>query len=246
MFLLSFLLMWWFETLVDFFVLKTIKQREFFVRFFASALIVGFGYSRAAMTRELIASAPKLSVSLVQGNLEAEQKGDANYLVANLNTYRELSQKALARGVELLVWPESVQMMWAPENIKNLSFSPFDPFPGVPVPLLYGGLSARFENEGKDISRFNTAFLRESTGRVAGRYHKRILMPFGEYIPFESIFPWLRAISPQSGDFAEGDLKEPIQFLSPGKKSSVGLLICYEDIVAYPARESALAGAQFW
>jgi apolipoprotein N-acyltransferase len=73
---------------------------------------------------------------------------------------------------------------------------------------------------------YNSAVLADGTGRIAGMYDKMVLVPFGEYIPFGDIFPWLYAWSPYSGRFWKGENREPL--LLNGRALSVS--ICYEDI----------------
>ena len=34
---------------------------------------------------------------------------------------------------------------------------------------------------------FNTAFFADANGRVLGRYHKQVLLAFGEYLPFAQL-----------------------------------------------------------
>ncbi len=37
--------------------------------------------------------------------------------------------------------------------------------------------------------------------KYRGAYDKIVLMPFGEFIPFASTWPWLKSLSPATGDF---------------------------------------------
>ena len=116
-------------------------------------------------------------------------------------------------------------------------------------PALYGGLSYRppGKNSRKRPKRFNTAIATSPDGTVLGVYHKKALMPFGEYIPFADRFPWLKDLSPQTGDFSVGDISEPIIFPlqnSSVEKVSIASLICYEDLIPKLARDAANRGAE--
>lgn len=72
----------------------------------------------------------------------------------------------------------------------------------------------------------------------AGRYEKRVLVPMGEYIPFE-FCKKLAADYGISGSFTCG--KEAKVF---GSKLPLGLSICYEETFADIMRENKQAGAQ--
>jgi apolipoprotein N-acyltransferase len=66
-----------------------------------------------------------------------------------------------------------------------------------------------------------------SLGSEEGFYHKRHLVPFGDYVPFE----WLRGVIaffdlPMSA-FVPGPQKQPL-LAAAGQK--VGVSICYEDV----------------
>lgn len=73
-----------------------------------------------------------------------------------------------------------------------------------------------------------------------GRYDKRVLLPMGEYIPFD----WCRALAIQYGITGS---------FTPGKEAKVftthvhpfGLSICYEETFGHLMRENRLLGANF-
>ena len=172
----------------------------------------------------------KIKVALIQGNLEAKQKRDIKQLSVNLERYLELSKKAISEGAEVVLWPESVITSWIPEEAEQINNE-------LNVPLLFGGLSFRRDSE---VEKFNTAFGIDEKGAVQGVYHKRILMPFGEYLPFAETFPSIKKLSPYTGDFTKGDILEPIKL----KSASFAALICYEDLVPSLSRELVKEGAQ--
>jgi apolipoprotein N-acyltransferase len=135
---------------------------------------------------------------------------------------------------------------------------------------LYGGLSLRLRGleevreilarnpnskSQRDIraahvaKKFNSAIAIDKAGDVLGIYHKRILMPFGEYIPFADRYPELKKLSPQTADFSVGDKLDPISIPldsntdAPEQELKVAPLICYEDLISGPTLEGARRGA---
>ncbi len=234
----------------------------------AIAMLLCFGFYRSGVVREALLTAPHLKVAMIQGNLDSKAKRDITLLEVNIQRYQELSRAALAEGAQFLIWPESVQNMFMPETVVSVLGTQFHPFPELSVPLLYGGLSFRkrpeaevekivgpkptyqdlVRNEARIFDRFNAAYGITADGTIVGRYYKRILMPFGEFLPLEQQFPWLRDISPYSGNFSAGDLLEPIRFSVLATDGTpinlaVAVLICYEDLIPAMSREGVQRGA---
>ncbi len=194
------------------------------------------GQYRAAAIETLRASSRSLNVGVVQGNIGVERKGDRTFFRRNLDDYRRLSH-ALAAEVDLLVWPETVAQHPIPTRVR-LPSPEEHPFPTPPRPLVFGGLAIGEGPEGRRL--YNSAFLADVDGAIIGRYDKRILVPFGEYLPFASRFPWLRRLSPATGRFSPGE--EPTVLVT-ADGVRLGALICYEDVVPVPAREAVARGA---
>lgn len=189
-----------------------------------------------------------VQVALIQGNLDIEEKGDISYFEINIKRYRELSKQAISQGAQILFWPESVVNHWYEEGTSNLRKANLEPFSERTVPLLFGTLVYRVLDQKKEeYLKFNSALGIDEVGNVKGIYHKRILMPFGEYIPFSNTFPFLRNFSPQTGDFSFGDLLEPIEIninASPDSMiAKIGVLICYEDLVPSLSSDLSMRGA---
>jgi apolipoprotein N-acyltransferase len=78
-------------------------------------------------------------------------------------------------------------------------------------------------------------------GVVLDRYDKRILMPFGEYVPLAAAIPFLKSISPIPSEFTPG---QQVSVFDAGGKAHIGQLICYEDLVARMTRHTTQAGAE--
>jgi apolipoprotein N-acyltransferase len=63
---------------------------------------------------------------------------------------------------------------------------------------------------------------------MIGRYDKRHLMPFGEYVPGGDQFPQLRLYFPMQDEF---DVGREATVMSCGEKARLGVMLCYEDMV---------------
>ncbi|MCH9608693.1 MAG: Apolipoprotein N-acyltransferase [Chlamydiales bacterium] len=86
---------------------------------------------------------------------------------------------------------------------------------------------------GLESGNYNSAFC--FTGEEESRYHKQVLLPFGEYLPFG--FKWCSKYIPGFGSFL------------PGKKMNIlgekfGCSICYEETFGHLMRKNRLLGAE--
>ena len=55
-----------------------------------------------------------------------------------------------------------------------------------------------------EAHRYNSAFAIYPDGSVPVPYFKQILIPFGEYMPGASVFPWLNRANENAGIFTAG------------------------------------------
>ena len=94
---------------------------------------------------------------------------------------------------------------------------------------------------GEDGRLYNTAFLLGTDGQIHGRYDKRHLVPFGEYVPLQQVFFFLDKLVVGIGDFGRG--RRATVFSLDGVRFSV--MICYEAIFPGEVREFGRDGAEF-
>ena len=150
---------------------------------------------------------------------------------SNLESYKELTKKS--QGVTLVIWPESAVDAWLPENLKEVPKELFpEGHPGTSF-LVFGARSFRKEPAAAGPSVFNSAFLVNGQGSVLGRYHKQVLLAFGEYIPFSAVLSKLPGMPPIGGGFTSGVGPRTLD-ISPTIK--LAPLICYEDLMPRLAR----------
>jgi apolipoprotein N-acyltransferase len=87
---------------------------------------------------------------------------------------------------------------------------------------------------------FNSAALVSPTGEWDGRYNKIHLVPFGEYVPFASVFSFAGGLTQAVGNFTHGSSRAPL--LAGDNK--LGIFICYESIFPDEIRQLVAQGAQ--
>ncbi|HJT00145.1 MAG TPA: apolipoprotein N-acyltransferase [Terriglobales bacterium] len=87
---------------------------------------------------------------------------------------------------------------------------------------------------------YNSAGLMSPQGQWVARYDKIHLVPFGEYVPFKSIFGFAGGLTQAVGEFGRGSSREPL--VVDGYK--LGVFICYESVFPGEVRQFAQNGGQ--
>lgn len=210
-----------------------------------SAILCAFlGFVRKTYVQaELAASAGHsfLKVGVVQI--------DPSYVESTVKMRGEIDKNMM--GVDLIVLPEStlgtystsVQQLSEMKQDTRFARAPFiqvEPFGGLSADLLVGGKS--FEPNAEESGPyFQTAFVLGAKGDIRARYYKRYLLPIGEYVPLESLFPQFHEWAQLDQYTASGGSAAPVE-LTNG--TNIGVLVCYEDTVADAARTTVTEGAE--
>ncbi len=165
-----------------------------------------------------------LTVGLIQGDIDQSHKWDPAYQGSTLSSYLSLSQRACDQArPRLLIWPEtSTPFFFQSESLFRAPMVDF--VRSNKVYLMFGSPAFDYVKDGIDY--FNSAFLMTPDGRIAGRYDKRQLVPFGEYLPLRRIFFFFKKLTGSIGDFTAGRRDNLLRF----GKVRIGTLICYEII----------------
>lgn len=177
----------------------------------------------------------KTTVAVVQGNFAQEVKWQESVREEALETYVEMTDKAVAAGAQLAVWPETAMPFYFQAE-EELAARLTDFVREKGIHLIFG--SPAFTVKQGDIRLYNSAY-HIGPGDQKERYDKVLLVPFGEYVPFSKIVPFLARLVPGEGEFSTGGLQEP--FRTPFK---TGTLICFEVTFPHLSRRQVLQGAQ--
>ncbi len=166
------------------------------------ALVVGYGEAHLSVVRARVAAAPKLTVALVQGNVNQSVKNQASSYAADiLRRYVPLTLEADRRGVDLIAWPEAAYPYLLPPNLASFD----DRRIGLPrlsrahLLLGVGTYSQRRAADGRiEAEGANSVFLLRPDLTVLDRYAKHHLVPFGEYVPLQPLLGrFLRSVVPE-------------------------------------------------
>jgi apolipoprotein N-acyltransferase len=238
--LVTFVLFWVAEAAVRAIVFQE-RGRGLLVPLVVFALSLGYGaevIDRFAHRHDL-----EQEVIVVQGNGSLEDMQEPDSLAGILRRVYDLTVKSAHSGA-LVVWPEAAIPAYIPAGSGSVRKEPMLPWLGDGSALLLGAYSFTDPEH-----RFNSAFAVYPDGAVPAPYHKQILIPFGEYMPGASVFPWLNRMNRNAGVFSAGSevkvFRYPMQ-RGDGRQYTMKAapLICYEDTVPKLARRAAQQGAE--
>ena len=197
-----------------------------------------------------LAEADTIKIALIQANSDSIVKRDPKVMEHYKRLTEELLDEDSTKGKpDIIIWPESAVNFWILADTTDIKKTLISSIGFYGVPLLFGGMTMEYvsiENSPmKDIRKYNTIVGVNDDGMVAGMYHKRTLVPLGEYLPLGNTLPFLRKYSPESGNFEKGTLNKPIPLTvaTHNRTINFGILICYEDLMPKLAREMTRDGA---
>jgi len=188
----------------------------------------------------LASSAPKVAVALVQVDPSHDDS------VEDLQRLTREACAARQTPFDVVCWPECAGGSYEecltsfadPDLILRHSREPgrgLRPLEHPTCPLLFGGKIYRgYPERPREI--YQSALLIDREETMIGRYDKRHLMPFGEYVPGGEQFPQLRHYFPMENEF---DVGREATVLSCGERVRLGVMLCYEDMVPGAARSLA-------
>jgi apolipoprotein N-acyltransferase len=193
----------------------------------ALAVIVSvvYGYQRLESVEQEMTGARKLAVGSVQANVDVDLKWNPALIKQNLEKHMTLTDQLEA--IPVVIWPESAVEVWVPENIRVLPLELVPRLKFERANFIFGARSFAGTPGKPDFKAFNTAFHTDAKGRVLGRYHKQVLLAFGEYLPFAKLLSRLPAM-PFADGFTPGE--GPRVFHLP-RGIRAAPLICYEDLM---------------
>jgi apolipoprotein N-acyltransferase len=198
----------------------------------------------ATVTRAQPPVVGALHVALVQGNDQNRDLSDAELRADFLPIHHFDLARQITDPVDLIVFPESsMNALTATDATADLRTDPFIRSNLVRIARLHhawvlANATVDAPPDGHKASNLDVLF--DPTGRVAGTYSKRHLVPFGESVPFrESLQHLVKALEQVPRDFQPGHT--PGLFTVAGVR--IGTLICFESAFGYQVRPLVRDGA---
>ena len=185
------------------------------------------------------------NIIIIQPNIAQIHKWDPAYRQTIINTYFSMSARALRRAAQkptMMIWPEAalpINIERAPQLRQALA-SLLPPHIALTTGLL------RFEHaERRKRPRvFNSLFLIDHQGEIRQTYDKNHLVPFGEYLPFQTFLErlGLQQVTGQRGGFASGQSRALLRWPSAPSMPQAVPLICFE--ISFPREIPKTADAR--
>lgn len=140
------------------------------------------------------------------------------------------------KSADLLVWPEfPPAISWSESTDDKHRINQL--LQRLSMPLLMNSSYVFMEQDADEFTPYhkrkyyNAMHLISTDGRLIGSYYKQRLVPFFEYIPFESKLPWLRNYFKTSLRYLSGVNKNTVTLALGGQPAvSAYTPICYEAI----------------
>ena len=233
------------------------------------AAATSYGWARLAepataggRTLRLLAVQPSVAQSNKDSPDRHRQDAQVAFLLSRTAEAMQVEREA-GRGVDLIVWPETVVpgVGFEPDAILlqrerglwpgDRYVAPIEALAAKGTPILLG--SAAYLGLGVEGDRyiwrrqFNSGYLVRGPGDF-DRVDKILLTPFGETMPYISRWKWLEQRLLDIGargmrfDLQAGDEPRLLQVPSPDGPVRVGVPICFEDTVSRATRAIATVG----
>ncbi len=180
----------------------------------------------------------EVKVASVQGNALSNEKWNADLKDDIFETYVSLTEEAAKKGARLIVLPESAFPHVFYENgIIHSALSDISKM--YDATIVSGVRYYRNRNE------WNSCVAILPDGSISEKYHKRHLVPFGEFIPFADtlgrLIPFVAEFNETSATFIQGTYAVNITT----EVGNIAPLVCFDSIFTQFAFQGVEKGAEY-
>ncbi|MBT7617170.1 MAG: apolipoprotein N-acyltransferase, partial [Calditrichaeota bacterium] len=154
--------------------------------------------------------------------------------------YDSLSREGFESGTEIIIWPETalptvlIERSFYTNSISQLARE-------LNTPIITGSSALRQFDD--DLKPMNVAYLVSPDHGIEDVYSKQILVPFGERVPFQWIFPQLGNLNLGQAEFLPGLRQSIFEVKRELDTVRFSSLICYESIIPRQTRKAVKNGA---
>ncbi|HEY1406950.1 MAG TPA: apolipoprotein N-acyltransferase, partial [Spirochaetota bacterium] len=165
-----------------------------------------------------------------------------------LNELTTITLQSLKQKPDFIIWSESATLEPIGYHYRKRDMDSFEASVcsfarNAGVPLLTGEVGVKEVIIRRLAYPQNSAILIDRNGVPEKEYAKIHLAPFGEWFPYDRLFPSIRDFVSEMGGSSFLPGKDPVVFNTCG--SSFGVLICYEGMFYRLSRVYARKGVDF-
>jgi len=190
--------------------------------------VMAFFPQPSSPSNTLDSLAKNYQIHMIQANISQDTKWDPRYIWQNFETYLAMSSDAVENDGKpaIIIWPEtatSSSLLSYPQvNEKLKKFLTSLPLGSL---LITGFLNSNYGQT--PPLHYNSMVIFNTEGDILAKYDKHHLVPFGEFIPFQSFIP-IGSVTGFEG-FQAGS---PPQYIDLVQSYGMNVLplICYEII----------------
>ncbi|MDR1873299.1 MAG: apolipoprotein N-acyltransferase [Deltaproteobacteria bacterium] len=221
---------------------KNPQNRSLAALSLAVLLVIGlYGFWSFTRWEKIGSQGPVKKIAILQASVEQEMKWDVAYRDRILARYELLFHRAQRTDPWLILWSETAApFAYGYDQMETTWLNAL--LAQSKATSLVGVTRAEFTDGA--VRQYNRAWLMGPKG-PGPYYDKRHLVPFGEYLPLAGRLPILRSAFFQgvvgaAGTFSHGEATEPLVY----EGVTLGVMICFESIFPYMARDRVLEGAK--
>ncbi|MCW2734134.1 MAG: apolipoprotein N-acyltransferase [Mycobacterium sp.] len=190
---------------------------------------------------------PTTTVAAVQGNVprlglefNAQRRAVLDNHVSETLRLAEDVRTGRAPQPAVVIWPENSSDIDPIAN-RDAADQIGVAADAIRAPILVGAVVSAPGYTPEDPQATNTVMVWDGTNGPGERHDKKIVQPFGEYLPWRSFFRLLSSFADRAGYFVPGTGNGVVHAAG----IPIGVTTCWEVIFDRAARESVLNGAQF-
>lgn len=220
--------------LVNVLIFYAIKEKKV-SHIISVAIITGCIYFHGKVVLNKKEPTGVVCVGIVQPNILPEAKR-WEILEYRLPKFYRLSKRL--GSCDLLIWPETAipGYLGLNDQTEKMICKVVD---SLGIPVVMG--ATRFEFSRGTSKTYNSSFFVVPKYGIKGYHDKIYLVPFGERLPFDEMFPALQKLNFGQGNFTPGKEYKVFEI----SKAKFSTLICFESIFPRISRKFVRQGAEF-
>ncbi|WP_413232809.1 apolipoprotein N-acyltransferase [Mycolicibacterium sp. 050158] len=190
---------------------------------------------------------PATTVAAIQGNVprlglefNAQRRAVLDNHVRETLRLAEDVRAGRAPQPSVVIWPENSSDIDPIAN-RDAADQINVAAEAIHAPILVGAVVSAPGYTPQDPQSTNTVIVWDGATGPGERHDKKIVQPFGEYLPWRGFFRLLSSFADRAGYFVPGTGNGVVHAAG----IPIGVTTCWEVIFDRAARESVLSGAQF-